>query len=337
MDDSSHQDGQRKEQPNDKPSGGTAQNREDIIPTGDSDSWPRILETLGVFIFGGFGVGLTEAGFHFWAFLCDFLAVGCGIGLVCHHTKKSRLIKRVWLLFWPLLFLDFLVFSFLLWHIDIGTEKPMPHFTLSLRIGDSRASPLLLTNDFFFRAGMVNVIHSTNDFFLFNGIANGCVVIPTQTEESNKVFNIIAENDSPVKVTDLEVIVGFLKDWKLGLDSANWHSAGEHLMIPGWRLDITNLQFWAAESPFPMFPNDSLTFPPITNFSIPKSNNPTNKNGIIELVVRSTDFESRLSANVLFIRTPSSAFKPFVSGMKMETNGIWRPSLSFKELEDLQK
>jgi hypothetical protein len=162
-------------------------------------------------------------------------------------------------------------------------------------------------------------------------------VIPTQTEESNKVFNFIAENDSPVKVTDLEVIVGFLKDWKVELDSAKWHSVGEHLMIPGWRLEMTNLQFWAAESPWPLFPGDSLTFPPITNLSIPKFNNPTNKIGLFELMVRSTDFENLISANVIFVRTSSSGFKPFVSGLKMETNGIWRPSISFKELEDLQK
>jgi hypothetical protein len=338
MDNSSHQDGQRQGQSDDKSNGGTAQNGEGIISAGDSEGWTRILETLGVFIFGGVGVGLTEAGFHFWAFLCDFLAVGCGIGLVCHHIKKSRLIKRVWKLFWPLLVLDFLVFAFLFWHVEIESEKPYPHFTFSLQVGDSPAATVLLTNDCLFRAGVVNVIHFTNNFLLFNGIANGCIVIPVSPEESNKVFSLIAENDSAVKVNDLEVAVGFPKDWKLGLDSSKWHEAGEHFIIPGWKLQITNIQFWATQSPWPLFPSDSLTFPPITNSSIPKSNNPTNREGVFRLTARATDFEELLTVNVLFVRVPSNEiFKPFVASMRPGTNGLWHISMSPKEIEDSQK
>jgi hypothetical protein len=184
---------------------------------------------------------------------------------------------------------------------------------------------------------MVNLIHSTNNLVLFYGISGGCIVIPTQTKESNKVFNIIAENDSSVKVADLGVIVGFSKDWKIELDSTKWHSVTEHLMIPGYRLEVTNIQYWAAQSPWPLFPSDSITFPAITNFSIPEFNNPTNKNGILEIIVRSADLEGLISANVLFIRTPSSVFKPFVTGMGKGTDGVWRVSLSKKELEDSQK
>jgi hypothetical protein len=335
MDDSSHQKGQRKDQPEEKSNGGAVQNREDIISTGDSDSWPRILETFGVFIFGGFGVGLTEAGFHFWAFLCDFLAVGCGIGLVCHHIKKSHLIKRVWWLFIPLLLFNFIVFAFLYLHVEAGMEEPKPHFTLSVKIGDLPA--IVLTNDCFLSAGIVSVLHKTNDFLLFNGVANGCLVIPVQVGKSNIGFNFIAENDSSVKVADLEVAVGFLNDWKLGFDSAKWHEAGEHLKIPGWKLEVTNLQFLAAQSPYVLFPNDTLLFPPITNFSIPEFNNPTNEIGIFRVIIRSTDFINQLNANVLFIRISSNSFKPFVTTLSLRTNGIWGISMSPKEFEDSQK
>ena len=217
-------------------------------------------------------------------------------------------------------------------------SKPRPHFTLSLQIGDSSTDVVVLTNDCLFQAGMVNVITNfSNGFLFFNGIAKGCVVIPAQSGESNKTFSFIAENDSPVKVTDLEVAVGFPKDWELGLDSTKWHQVRENFAVPGWRLQITNLQFWAAQSPWPLFPSDSLTFPPITNFSIPAFNNPTNKNGDFKLTVRSTDFQSLISANVLFVRVSSNFFKPSVAGMRLGTDGMWRVSMSPKELEDSQK
>ena len=130
--------------------------------------------------------------------------------------------------------------------------------------------------------------------------------------------------------------VGFRKDWKLGCDSEKWHEVGEHLMIPGWKLEITNLQFLAAQSPYVLFPTDSLAFPPITNFSIPEFN-PTNEIGHFRLLIRSTDFINELSANVLFIRVSSNSFKPFVTTLHLGTNGIWRISMSPKEIEDSQQ
>jgi hypothetical protein len=165
----------------------------------------------------------------------------------------------------------------------------------------------------------------------------GCVIIPTQIDESNKVFNITAENDSTVKVNDLEIMVGLPKEWEIGLDRSGWDKAGEHWIIPGHRLDVTNLQFWIMRDRPALFPLDSVTPAPITNFSIPKFNSPTNKNGFLEIVVRSTGFESLISANVIFIRTPASNFKPLVSGMGKDTNGVWRPSISLKEFKDFQK
>jgi hypothetical protein len=336
MDDSSHQDGQRKDQPDDKPNSGTPQNRENIIPAGDSDNWPRILETLGVFIFGGFGVGLTESGFHFWAFLCDFLAVGCGIGLVCHHIKQSRLIKRVWMLFWPLLFLDFLVFAFLLWHIETETEKSKAHFTLSLGIGDLPDFNLILTNDMLFRFHSEIVTNLNDKSFIFTDYPKGCLVIPVQEGKSNVVFKFIAKNDSSVKVTDLELIVGFPKKWNCVADFSKWREVEQHLIIPGeGRLDIKSLKCWCARSAYPLFPSDDLTFPPITNFSITPYNESTQET--LHLTVRATGFESLLAAYVVFARVPSNSFKPFLSSWKMETNGIGRLTITEKEFEDSQK
>jgi hypothetical protein len=257
MGDSPHQDGQRKEQPDDKSNSGTPQNREDIIPAGDSDGWPRILETLGVFIFGGFGVGLTEAGFHFWAFLCDFLAVGCGIGLVCHHVKKSRLFKRVWLLFWPLIFVDFLVFSFLLWHVQAGTEKPYPHFTFSIVKPGTDISLIELTNGFLFER--------IND-------PAGVLVFPT-TEKSNAVVDLFVKNDGPGFAEYAVVKVSMAKEfscvadpgWERGnskdvisyttssgintTNSTDVWAFELHDLLPGWGKGLPYLRFSNINSP----------------------------------------------------------------------------------------
>jgi hypothetical protein len=162
-------------------------------------------------------------------------------------------------------------------------------------------------------------------------------VIPVQPGESNKVFHFIAENDSPVKVTDLEIAVGFPDDSRIGLDSAQWHRGEERLIIPGWKLQLTNLQFWVAQRLFPLLPNDSVWFPPITNSSIPEFNSPSNKVGLFRLCARSTGFESQSAANILFVRISSNSFKPFVTGLNRDTNGVWRLSMSPKEFEDSQK
>ena len=263
----------------------------------------------------------VSAKYIHWVSECGFLVGGA---YLAHEFTKKRML--IWFSYGMLCVVLLLTKS----------VEPRPHFIFSLQIGNSFSVPIILTNDCFFRAGMVNVTHS-NGFVLFNGIANGAIVIPMQPGESNKAFSFIAENDSPLKVNDLEIVVGFPDDWELGLDSTKWHAVGEHLIIPGWRLEVTNLQFLGAQSPWPLFPSDSLAFPPITNFSIPKFNNPSNRAGMFRLTARATGFQYELNANLLFIQVPSNIFRPFVTGMKMETNGFWHPSISQKELEDSQK
>lgn len=229
------------------------------------------------------------------------------------------------------------IIIFIAWLIP-ERSKPHPHFTLSLQIGDSPESKVSLTNDILFSGRFVNAGKLPNGSFLFHSVPNGCIVIPLQSVESNTVFNFIAENDSPVKVNDLDVAVGFSKDCEYGLDSTKWREIGEHIIIPGaWRFEFTNLQFWAAESPYTLFPSDTLTFPPITNFCVPEYNNPTNVNGFFELSIRCTDFESLISANFLFVRIPSNSFKPFVAKIQLGTDGFWRVKMSPKEIEDSQK
>jgi len=168
--------------------------------------------------------------------------------------------------------------------------------------------------------------------------ADGCIVVPVQPGESNIIFSFIVENDSPVKITDLEMGVGFPKGRKYGLDSTKWHEAKQHLIIPGWKIDLIDLQSWCAQSPYPLFPSDSLTFPPITNFSVPLYGDPLSENGFFELNVRATGFENLFAANLIFFPVTSNSFKPFVAHLEQQgTNGPFRMSITPKELEDSQK
>jgi hypothetical protein len=241
---------------------------------------------------------------------------------------------RVWSLFGVFCLIMVLLFT----ATSMPESKPRPHFKLSLLIGNPPIAIVQLTNSFLFGAGVINVIHFTNNFLLFNGIPGGCLVIPTASDESNKVFGFVVENDSPIKATDLMAFVGFPIDWELGFDPATWHNVGIHYTIPGWRLQDTNLQFLATEFPRPLSPTDIVYFPPITNFSIPASNNPTNKIGMFKLIIRATDFESMISSEIFFIRIPSTnVFKPFLTSMKLGTDGLWRADVSSNTLKNLPK
>jgi hypothetical protein len=228
------------------------------------------------------------------------------------------------------------VITFVVWLIP-ERSKPRPHFTLSLQIGDSPSTTLFLTNDFLFSSRIVKVGDLPNGAIKFNGFANGCLVIPVQQWESNKVFHFIAENDSPVKVTDLEVAVGFPKEWKCSFDS-KWHEIDESLIIPGaWKFEITNMQFVAAQSPWVLFPYDSLSFPAITNPCIPEYIGSTYKGGFVEVSIRSTEFENILAANVLFLPATSNFSKPFVTLGKIGSDGLLRLPVTEEEFEKSQK
>src|SRR5665213_1049270 len=215
--------------------------------------------------------------------------------------------------------------------------KPRPHFTLSLQIGDSPSTTLFLTNDFLFSSHIVKVGCLPNGTIKFNGFADGCLVIPVQQGESNKVFHFIAENDSPVKVTDLEVALGFPKEWKCSFDS-KWREIDESLIIPGaWKFEITNMQFVAAQSPWVLFPYDSLSFPDITNTSIPIYNGSKYKGGFVEISIRCSEFENMLAANVLFLPAESNFSKPFVTLGKIGSDGLLRLPITEEEFEKSQK
>lgn len=115
------------------------------------------------------------------------------------------------------LFSGFVVLMALVFFVS-SEKKPesKPHFTLSLRVGDSPRDTVVLTNDCLFISSAVNVITNFSDgFAFFNGIPEGMLLIPVEPGESNKVFNFIAKNDSPLAINDLEIIAGFSNDWKL--------------------------------------------------------------------------------------------------------------------------
>jgi hypothetical protein len=329
--------GENNHSADDNPGQKTTQNSGKHVSPTKRDGLIDILEIAGGLVLGMIAVACADAGFHIWGFFFGFLAVVCGMAIVAHYLEKLG-VKFIKTGLAVSLFLLLALFAFLAFHKP--PQEPKPHFVLSLQIGDSKASTVILTNDFLFTQNFSKAAEYPNGSFLFKGIAKGCIAIPVEFGETNKILNFIVENDSPIKANDLEVSVGFPKDWELKLDSEKWHSLiGEHLITTGWDLEITNLQFWSAHPPWPLYPGDTTIFPAITNLSIPEFNNPTNKIGFFRLSVRATDFEEQLSANLLFVRTPSNSFfvKPFVTKLQQGTDGIWRVAMTPKELEDSQK
>jgi len=308
--------------------------------TRDSESSLAIVGVLFLFIEAIAWV-LWQIADGVTGWICIFVhwlsLVALSLGPFPALLKVTRVGKRLW--FWAacsFIWLLLALLAFVIW--QPAKPAPKPHFIVSLQLGDSSTPTVLLTNESFFRAGMVNVIKETNHYFLFNGVANGCVVIPVQVGESNKVLQFIVENDSPTRSDGVEVIVGFPLNWKLGFDPTKWERIGEHLIASGWKLQITNLQFLATESHRSLSFTEMLGFPAITNFNIPPNNNPSNQVGFFNLAIRSSgDLLEFLSANLYFLRVESNTFKPFVTTLKPDTNGVWRVSMSQKEFEDSQK
>ena len=216
--------------------------------------------------------------------------------------------------------------------------EPHPQFTISLQIGDSTDDTLILTNDFLFKRRILKVGDLPNGKIMFKSTVNGCVVIPVRPNESNKVFNFIA-SDSPVKVSDLEALVGFPKDWECGVDPNKWHKmVGESLIIPKlWRFDPTNMQYFGAQSPLTLFAGDTLNFPAITNPCAPTYIGNTFKGGLVEFSLRSTDFDCGIAANIIFVSVSSNTFKPFVSDGHIDSNGLLHLSITPEEFENSQQ
>lgn len=229
------------------------------------------------------------------------------------------------------------IITFGAWLIP-GGAKPSPHFTLSLEIGEMPATKLFLTNDFLFRRRIVKVGDLPNGAITFNSFVSGVLVIPVQPGESNKVFNFIIENDSDVKVTDLQAAVGFPKSWECGFDP-KWQKIDAYLTIPKeWRFETTNMQYVAAQSPWCLFPTDSLRFPSITNYCISEFDGISFKAGAFEFSIRSTGFESLIAANILFLPATSAGIsnfsKPFVTLGRIGSDGLLRLETTQEEFEN---
>jgi hypothetical protein len=176
---SQHSDG------NNHPDDGTGHSNNDNLSDG--------LEILGGIIFAVVGVGFSDAGLHIWAFLFYFLSVGCGIWVITHYIKKSGS-KRVWKWFCSLIFVDFILFSFLSWH-TFSTENPAksksyPHLQIGLAL--SNTNFLWLTNDCLGVASLSGNGEWQEDVGLSN--SGPFLVIPLLPTQTNIVFFPLLRN-----------------------------------------------------------------------------------------------------------------------------------------------
>lgn len=184
---------------------------------------------------------------------------------------------------------------------------------------------------------MVKIGNLPHGKIIVKEFAKGCLVIPVQEREINKIFNFVIENDSSFMVTDLEAVVGFPKEWTGGFDP-KWHKIiNESLTAPGWNLTPTNMQYVAVQSPWILYPTDTLNFPPITSPCTPEYIGSTFKGGLVELTIRCAGFEGSLAANIIFVPVGTNVVKPFVKLGHLETNGTLHIIPTQKELEDSQQ
>jgi hypothetical protein len=272
--------------------------------------------------FDGFGALLIAfAGFSFFVnhleipsialFFIGAAFVTLGIRLSLMNRMKASTANAC---FWSILLAIFVLCIMLAVIVfPKPSVPPKPHLTVSLQLGDSEDSVVLLTNDFLCTSGFVTNRNRPDGSFIFQDYPDGCLVIPMQPGETSKVFNFVAENDSPVKITDLQVMVGFPKNMVCN-PGDKWGKVKATLIVPGlWKITLTNLQFWAAQTPLFLFPHDSIAFPPITNTSIVTYSREGDTGGFFSVSVRCTDFNRLISANIIYAPASLEISNPFVT------------------------
>ena len=180
-------------------------------------------------------------------------------------------------------------------------------------MGDSPDSTVLLTDKFLFGSYIVSNGVLPDRRFSFAGLSDACLVIPVEPGESNKVFNFIAENDSEATVVNLEATLGFPDNWKCAPDPKWQRLKGGGLIIPGlWKLDVTNMQFWATQTPWTMFPWDKINFPPMGESTVAPYEGWGSHAGFVQVGLRAAGLSEVLMANIIFMENPPWGSKPVV-------------------------
>lgn len=242
--------------------------------------------------------------------------------------------KRIW--FWSgctIVWVLLAVVAHIVWRPK--EPGPKPHFVLSLRVGDSAGSVVFLTNEFLSDFQVSPISGNETESPLHKVAVSGCLIIPLQPGQSNMVFKFIAENDSPVKVNDLQIAIAFPKDWACLADS-KWHSIEWSLQVPElFTMDPTNIDVWAMQVPWVLRPGDMMRFPPITNPCVVPYIGPESKAGMVAADIRSTEFRYTVAANIIFYPRSSSFTKPFVTEGYIDSRG--KLNISLLPINDLER
>jgi hypothetical protein len=249
------------------------------------------------------------------------------LSLVCISVGPLQAIREVVKLdwrwrFWAAYASVWVLLAGISWAIWFPPKSPpKPHFLLSLQVGDNPESTVILTNEFLFASQLKRGNALPNGRFLFSGYAIGCIMIPTEPGQSNAVLKFTAESDSPVKVKDLQGFVAIPTFWP-PLGDSEWKKIDLSLVIPRQlRLEITNLQAWAKQTPWVVSYGDRLSFPEITN-AIELYSGPGSSAGFVAVGLRSTDFECDVLANLIFLEKSFPFVRPFVTQGTIDSNGF---------------
>jgi len=297
--------------------------------------WPVIAEVVGVGIFGTLSNNAFSTDHKIAGIWLSFAALASLLAIL-GTTLADRFSRfRVWGGY--IVGLILVGGWFTRWTWVLARPEPKPHFTLSLQIGDSPTAKMFLTNDFLFAHKFAKFGDLPDGAINVKGFVPGCVVIPIQEGESNKIFNFSAENDSSVRVSDFEVVVGFPKEWKCGFDH-NWHEVDAFLIVDeALKFSPTNEQYIAVRSPWNLYPKDCISFPAITNPCVPEYVGTSLKAGVFEVAFRSPGFTDVVSANVIFMPGSSNFSKPFVVQGEFRSDGLMRLLISDEEFAKTQQ
>jgi hypothetical protein len=280
---------------------------------------PQPKQTLLILVLAAISLALWQMADHFTGFLSNFLhwvsvCTGLADGTYAIPESVVRKRKAIWVSYGILcLFVGLAYFR-------PEPDSPKPHLTVSLKLGDSDDTVVFFTNDFLLTQGYQTNANRPDGRFTFYGYPDACLVIPVQPGETSKVFNFVAENDSLVKITDLEVMVGFPNTWTCS-PAEKWGKVKVSLIaFPVGKVAITNLQFWGVQTPKFLLPGDSIDFPPITNTSIKAYTREGDTGGLVAVSVRCADFSQIFIANIIYAPTSMGISNPFLARAVYDTN-----------------
>jgi hypothetical protein len=270
-----------------------------------------------------------------WLATCGFLY---GVAFLAHKLTGGRFKKKIICGIWGM----WAIVCFIL--LQMIPEEPKADLLISLRIGEPHGFRLFLTNDFLSERHLLDKGKLSDGGELVQSFVPGCLIIPVKTGESNKVFRLNVENDSPFKLTEVEVCIGFPLGLNCRFDPEKLESADASIIFArrdkGIKLSKwtpTNVQYFMTKHPRVMLPFDSADVPAITNPCVNEHFRDGSVTCLMDVIVKCAEHEEILAVNVMFAPAASNFSKPYITHGTREPDGSLQLLTTPAEFEASQK